>query len=116
MSVRAGTYLSELAVFERELADLRRGRPLDVAYQHKHAGSEWLRAGRRREAVVSYLRVLRLGHWGALVRAAALPLPLRLQPWLRRRFLSNGTWMRQAESWLAAPAAPAQVAAPGHGG
>ena len=100
MSVRARTYLSELDVIAEKFADLRGGRPLDVAYQHRNAGSESLRAGMRRAAIASYWQALRLGDRGALLRAAALIVPAKAWPHLRRRVLADRAWMREAEAWL----------------
>lgn len=100
MSVDARSYLSELGVISNKFADLRAGRPLDIAYQHRNAGSESLRAGARRQAAVSYAHAVRLGDLGALSRAAALLVPQRAWPGLRRRFLSDEAWLVEAEGWL----------------
>lgn len=102
MSVGARSYLSELSVIAEKFADLRAGRPLDIAYQHRNAGSESLRAGARRQAFVSYSRAVRLGDLGALSRAAGLLAPRRAWPALRRRLLSDETWLAEAEGWLRA--------------
>jgi glycosyltransferase involved in cell wall biosynthesis len=112
MSVGARAYLWELDVIAEKFADLRDGRPLDVAYQHRNAGSESLRAGARGHALTSYYRAVRRGDLGALSRAAAVVLPRRLWPALRRRFLSDPAWLAEAERWLRA-AAPAGPASPG---
>jgi len=103
MSVRARAYLSELDVIADKFVDLRGGHPLDIAYQHRNAGSESLRAGARRQAFVSYWQAVRLGDVGALSRAAGLLAPRRAWPALRRRLLSDGTWLAEAEGWLDAP-------------
>src|SRR5688500_10296424 len=98
MSLRAGLYLSELEILEEKFGDLLQGRPLDVAYQHRHAGTECLRAGLRSQALRHYIKAIRLGDFGGLVRLAALPLPAWSWPWFRRRFLSDQGWLRDAES------------------
>lgn len=100
MSVRARSYLSELNIISEKFADLRAGRPLDIAYQHRNAGSESLRDGARRQALSSYWHALRLGDLGALSRAAGLLLPQHSWPALRRRFLSDQAWLAEAENWL----------------
>jgi glycosyltransferase involved in cell wall biosynthesis len=100
MSVRAHRYLEEMAVVDAKFADLRRGRPLDFAYQHRNAGSEFLRTGKRREALRCYWRAARLGDRGALVRASAALMPRSLWPALRRRVLSDESWLSRAEPWL----------------
>jgi glycosyltransferase involved in cell wall biosynthesis len=111
MSVRAGSYLSEMGLVASKFSDLRDGRDLDVAYQHRNAGSEQLRAGNRRAALACYSRALRLGDLGAIPRAIAALLPAAAWPYLRRRVLAQQDWMREAEVWLEARArAPALAA------
>jgi glycosyltransferase involved in cell wall biosynthesis len=100
MSVRAGSYLSEMKVMDSKFADLRDGQPLDFAYQHRNAGSENLRSGNRRAALVCYVRAVRGGDWGAALRAAAILLPAQAWPYLRRRVLADEAWMQQARNWL----------------
>lgn len=101
MSVGARSYLSELDLIAEKFADLRAGRPLDIAYQHRNAGSESLRAGARRQALTSYWHALRLGDLGALSRAAGLLVPRSAWPALRRRLLADRAWLAEAQDWLA---------------
>jgi glycosyltransferase involved in cell wall biosynthesis len=100
MSVRAHSYVSELNLIDARFADLRRGRPLDIAAVHRNAGSEFLRAGMRRQALKSYWRAVSLGDRGAVLRAAAAVVPPRLWPMLRRRVLSDEAWLQRGEEWL----------------
>ncbi|HLF78775.1 MAG TPA: glycosyltransferase family 2 protein [Dehalococcoidia bacterium] len=100
MSVRAGTYMSEMAVLDRKFADLRHGRSLDFAFQHRNAGSENLRAGHRRRALACYARALSLGDLGAVLRAAAVLVPMQAWPYLRKQILADEAWMREGKGWL----------------
>jgi len=102
MSVRAGAYLGELAVIGPKSADLRDGRPLDLAYQRRVAGSECLRVGDRRGAAAAYLRGVREGDLGSLARAAALLAPRRAHVFLRRHLLSDRGWLAGARDWMTA--------------
>ena len=101
MSIRAGTYLTELAVIEEKFQHLRQGRRLDIASQYRNAGSEFARAGYKRQAFKHYVEAGRRGDRGAMLRAAALLVPRKAWPWLRLRFLSNEKWMEMSEEWLA---------------
>lgn len=101
MSLQAGKYFREVDIIEEKSADLRRGRPIDMAHQCRNAGSEFARAGSRGQALRHYVRSAKLGDAGSLVRAAGILLPARTWPWLRRRFLSDADWLRQSEEWLA---------------
>ncbi len=102
MSVRAGSFISELSILQAKFADLRQGRPLDVAYQYRIAGSENMRAQQRKRALMWYGRALLHGDLGSLARASAFFIPHQAWPYLRRRVLSNDSWMRQAEGWVGA--------------
>jgi glycosyltransferase involved in cell wall biosynthesis len=104
MSVHAGTYLDELAIIDAKSADLRGGRALDVAYQRRNAGSEWLRVGARRAAAASYAQGVREGDLGSLARLPALLVPQRAHAFLRRHLLADRGWLRGARSWLAGQA------------
>jgi hypothetical protein len=100
MSTKAGTYLSEMRLIEEKFADLLNGQTMDVAYQYRNAGSESLRAGRRRDALGFYRRAFGLGDSGSALRALAVLTPRRVWPLLRRWLLSDRGWMQAAEDWL----------------
>lgn len=100
LSRHAARLHAELDLIEEKFADLRGGRPLDRGAQQRFFGSQALRAGARREALVAYYRGVRKGDWGSLLRAVAVLAPWRLQPWLRRRFLSDPAWIAEARGWL----------------
>jgi len=100
MSVSARTYLPELRIIEEKFADLRKGVPINLAYQYRNAGSESLRANERRAALRYYARAARMGDWGAVLRSVGVFLPRRSWPVLRRLLLSDRAWMTEADQWV----------------
>lgn len=100
LSRRAAQFYDEMEVIETKFADLLGGAKVDRGLQRRFLGSEALRTGARREAAVAYWQGVREGDWGSAIRAAGLLAPRRLQPALRRRFLSDPEWLREAEAWL----------------
>jgi len=105
MSVHAASYFDEVQVIAEKSADLRGGRLLDLAYQRRNAGSEWMRVGARREAARSYVQGVREGDLGSLARVPALLVPRFAHAFLRRTLLSDRRWLRGARAWLSGQAA-----------
>lgn len=112
LSRRAADFQHELAVIEDKFADLLDGRSIDRGEQWRFVASESLRAGDRTAATRSYLRGIRAGDPGCVVRAPAVLTPRGLQPWLKRRLLSNPAWVDEAALWLASGPASPEVTVP----
>jgi glycosyltransferase involved in cell wall biosynthesis len=89
---------AEIPYTQAKFADLLRGEKMDLAFNYRVAGSEFMRAGMRRAAIGAYWQALRGGNIGALVRLPAILVPRALYPALRRSFLSNRAWMQQAQA------------------
>jgi glycosyltransferase involved in cell wall biosynthesis len=92
---------NELALMEKKYAAMLQGLSMDLAFNYRIAGSEFLRAGMRGHAAAWFWRAVRRGDWGALARVPALFLPQWTFPFLRRALLSDRAWIREAEEWLA---------------
>jgi glycosyltransferase involved in cell wall biosynthesis len=90
----------EQAMLEAKYSEELAGRSTDLAFNHRIAGSEFMRAGMRKAAITAYLRALRMGDWGTLARLPAVFLPQSTYPALRRRFLSDDSWMTEGQTWL----------------
>jgi glycosyltransferase involved in cell wall biosynthesis len=84
-SLTTARLLEELDLLER-----RYGVRVDRPSIHRGAAWACLRAGRRREALVSYLHAVRAGDLGSVPRAAVALLPGRAQERLLRARAANG--------------------------
>ncbi len=96
----AAAHLDELDVLETKFGELLAGRTMRRGAHLRYAGMEALRAGERGEAAQAFLRAVRLGDRGAVLRLPAVLLPRRAQNWLRRRSMSDAEWLDEARRWL----------------
>ncbi len=106
LSSAAAQMHAELDIIQSKHRRLRSAPDIDRAAQHRFAAAESLRAGHRGPALRFYARAIRLGDRASIPRAAGAVLPSALHPFLRRRFLSDSTWIEQAEPWIAAQRTP----------